>query len=158
MLEECGAPSSPNLLGATMRERATVRMWQRRVEQQIILPSFDAYRWGSAWDFFSDRGMHALGIPHAAPQRQATARDQLRWLDRLMAEAGSPDFICGDSLTLPDVQLFAILDWSANGGSGDGWWPDVLDDPDLEWVGGWFARCHARPSAIASDPRRANKL
>ena len=23
-----------------------VRMWQRRVEQQIILPAFDAYRWG----------------------------------------------------------------------------------------------------------------
>jgi hypothetical protein len=43
LLEEVGTGRS--LLGESMKERATVRMWQRRVEQQIILPSFDAYRW-----------------------------------------------------------------------------------------------------------------
>jgi len=43
LLEEVGTGRS--LLGENMKERATVRMWQRRVEQQIILPSFDAYRW-----------------------------------------------------------------------------------------------------------------
>jgi glutathione S-transferase len=92
--------------GTDARQRAAVRMWQRRVEQQIILPAFDAYRWGPAREFFADRGMHALGIPEASAARLATAEDQLRWLDRLMVEAGSPDFICGDAITLPDVQLF----------------------------------------------------
>jgi glutathione S-transferase len=44
LLEEA-VPTTRSLLGDSMQERANGRMWQRRVEQQIILPLFDAYRW-----------------------------------------------------------------------------------------------------------------
>jgi hypothetical protein len=35
-------------------------------------------------------------------------------LGAAVVEAGS-DYICGAQVTLPDIQLFSILDWSING-------------------------------------------
>ena len=55
------AVPSPNLFGSTAMERADTRQWQRRVEQQIILPIFDGYRWGPRAEFFI--GGASLCIP-----------------------------------------------------------------------------------------------
>lgn len=60
-------------------------------------------------------------LPEISAGREAIAKDQLRWLDTLMVEAGSPDFITGGEIMLADVQLFAILDWSKERRGGPGW-------------------------------------
>jgi glutathione S-transferase len=135
---------SPSLLGETSLERAETRMWQRRVEQQIILPLFDSYRWGpQMWGFFKTKGMHSSGIPEASAQRLQTAKEQLQWLEEQM---GSRPFVCGDRYTIVDVQLFAILAWFVAKT------PTIMDG--LPWVLAWFERIAKRPANAASDPKQ----
>jgi glutathione S-transferase len=139
---------SPSLIGATSLERAETRMWQRRVEQQIILPLFDSYRWGpKMWDFFKTKGMHSSGIPEASAQRLQTAKEQLCWLEEQM---GSRPFVCGERYTIVDVQLFTILAWFTTID------PTILDD--LSWVRAWFERTAKRPASVASDPKQNHRM
>jgi glutathione S-transferase len=142
----------PSLFGSTASERATTRMWQRRVEQQICLPIISGLRWGPAKDFFQQRGMHGMmANDEAAAQQFAVAKSQLKWLDDCMLVAGSSDFICGARYSVADLQLYCFLDWAA---SPTGPVPDILTSASLPWVSAWFERVNRRPAAAASDAAR----
>ncbi len=36
-------------------EKAKISMWLRRVEQHIVLPMFNHFRWGPGKDFFAEK-------------------------------------------------------------------------------------------------------
>ena len=124
-----------------LTRRAVVdRMWQRRVEHLICLPIISGLRWGPAKDFFAKRTPHNimasddaaegqtisspplpppsfLDPPHSPsllspPGQFETARQSVAWLEKTMAAAGSPDWICGSRYTVADVQLFVFVDWA----------------------------------------------
>ena len=143
----------PCLFGATPSERATTRMWQRRVEQHICLPIISGLRWGPAKEFFAPRGMHGqLANDEASEQQFAVSKSQLKWLDDTMLAAGSTPYICGDRYTIADLQLYTFLSWALSEGGPQ---PDVLSDESLKWVPGWYERISERAAAVASDPARA---
>ena len=140
----------PSLLGETEEEKARTRMWQRRIEQQILLPLLDGYRWGLGSGFFlhKDMGMHSLGIKPAADGRLNTAKDQLRWLNQVMIENGSPKFICGDRFLLPDVQFAAFLTWAFERNYNK---DDFIKG--LSWVEDYYNRISTRPSVVESTEK-----
>ena len=68
MMEE--AVPAPPLFGSTLKDRAVTRMWQRRVEQMIVLNQFSAFRFGAALKLFEGR---MTCIPEGAAKFEAIA-------------------------------------------------------------------------------------
>jgi glutathione S-transferase len=127
---------NPPLIGRTPEERAEARMWQRRIELKITEHLYNGFRFAEGVELFRSR-MRVL--PEAADGLKATARDNLAWLDALLA---GKRFIAGDRFTMADVILYCALDFGASVGQ-------PLDGA-LANVAGWKARVAARPSAAAS--------
>jgi glutathione S-transferase len=124
-----------SLIGTNPQERATTRMWVRRIDLNIVEPMIQGFRFAEGLKLFQDR-VHC--IPHAAGDLKAIARENLAWFDRQMA---AHDFVSGSRLTLADIMLFCFLDFGARVGQAF--------DSSLLWVPPWFARMEARRSAGA---------
>src|SRR6266481_5580278 len=128
----------PALIGSSAEERAETRMWQRRVELKITEHLYNGFRFAEGLELFKPR-MRVM--PEAAEGLKATARDNLAWLDRLLADK---TFIAGDRFTIADIILYCAVDF------GSTVWQPL--DPALTNVGAWLARVAARQSASASLP------
>ena len=126
----------PPLIGRTPEERAETRQWQRRIELKITEHLYNGFRFAEGLALFQPR-MRVL--PEAADGLKATARDNLAWLDGLLA---GKQWIAGDRFTIADIILYCALDF------GRGVAQPL--DPSLKNVAAWFERVQARPSAKAS--------
>jgi glutathione S-transferase len=126
---------TPSLIGATPEERARTRMWNRRIDLNIVEPGANGFRFAEGLKLFQNR-LHC--IPQAADDLKATAREKLVWLDGL---TGGKPYIAGDKLTMADIFLFAFLDFFATVGQPL--------DPACKNLAAWFQRMKARPSAAA---------
>jgi glutathione S-transferase len=126
---------TPSLIGDTPEERATTRMWVRRIDLGIAEPGANGFRFAEGLKMFQDR-VHC--IPQAADDLKTTVRKKLVWLDGLL---GSKPFIAGNKLTMADILLFAFLDFFAKVGQPL--------SPDCKNLTAWFGRMKARPSAAA---------
>ncbi len=127
---------TPAIIGNTAENRAQSRMWVRRIELNITEHIYNGFRYAEGLDLFKDR---LYCIPEAADGLKAKARDQLQWLDGLLA---GKDYIGGDSVGLADMILYCCLDFAQGVGQPI--------EPSLQNVNAWFARMDARPSAAAS--------
>jgi glutathione S-transferase len=127
---------NPPLIGSTAEERAETRMWQRRIELKITEHLYNGFRFAEGVELFRSR-MRVL--PEAADGLKATARDNLAWLDALLA--GKP-FIAGDRFTIADIILYCALDFGASVGQPL--------DPALTNLVAWRAQVASRPSAAGS--------
>ena len=126
----------PPLIGRSAEERAETRMWQRRIELRITEHLYNAFRFAEGLELFKPR-MRVL--PEAADGLKATVRDNLAWLDPLMA---GKTFIVGDRFTIADIILYCGLDFGRGVGQPI--------DPAHENLAAWFARVGKRPSAAGS--------
>ena len=120
----------------TPEERATTRMWVRRIDLNIVEPMANGFRYSEGLPLFKDR---MRTIPEAADDLKALAREKLAWLDGLIA---GRSFIVGERLTLADIFLYAFLDFGASIGQAL--------DAELSNLNPWLARMAERPSAEAS--------
>ena len=127
---------TPSLVGGTPEERAETRQWQRRVELKITEHLYNGFRFAAGLALFQPR-MRVL--PEAAEGLKATARDNLAWLDGLLA---GKQFVAGDRFTIADIILYCALDF----GRG----VNQTFDPSLKNVAAWFDRVSKRASATAS--------
>ncbi len=127
---------APPLIGATPRERATTRMWVRRIDLNIAEPMANGFRFSQGLPLFQSR-VHC--IPQAADDLKAVAQERLTWLDGLIA---GRSWIAGDRFTLADILLFCFMDFGSQVGQPL--------NPDNRNVAAWFERAKARPSAAAS--------
>jgi glutathione S-transferase len=127
---------APPLVGSNAEERAETRMWQRRVELRITEHLYNGFRFAEGIELFKPR---LRVLPEAADGLKATVRDNLAWLDPLLA---GKTFIAGDRFTIADIILFCALDF----GRGVG---QPLP-PETKNLTLWFARVSERPSASAS--------
>jgi glutathione S-transferase len=125
----------PPLIGTTAEERATTRMWTRRVDIKICEPMANGFRYAEGLALFESR-MRCL--PDAAPGLKAIAKDGEEWLE---GQFKGP-WIAGDRFTLADILLFAFLDFGGQVGQPL--------DPAFGKITDWFARVKERPSAAAS--------
>lgn len=133
-LDECADGTS--LLGESAEERASVRMWTRRVDLNICEPLTNGFRYSEGLGLFKDR---MITIPEAADGLKQIAREKTAWLNDLMADGR--DFIAGDKISLADVLLYCFLAFASNVGQPY--------DQGLTHIHAWFERMAARPSAQA---------
>lgn len=126
----------PPLVGRTPEERAETRQWQRRIELKITEHLYNGFRFAEGLALFESR---IRVLPEAADGLKATVRDNLAWLDRLLADK---PFLAGERFTVADIILYCALDFGRGVGQAF--------DPALAHVAAWFARVGQRPSAKAS--------
>ena len=126
---------TPSLIGDTPEERATTRMWVRRIDLNIVEPAANGFRYSEGLKIFQSR---IRCIPAAADDLKATARD---WLVKVDGMMGSKPFVTGTKLTMADLLLFAFLDFMKGVGQPL--------DPVNKNLTAWFERMKARPSAAA---------
>jgi len=127
---------SPPLIGSTPEERAETRCWQRRVELRITEHLYNGFRFAEGIELFRPR---LRVLPEAADGLKATVRDNLGWLDPLLA---GKTWIVGPRFTIADIILYCALDFGRGVGQ--------TVDPALTGVGAWLERVSARPSAAGS--------
>jgi len=123
----------PPLIGRTPEERAVARMWERRMELEVMGPLLGAFRHGSP--FFKGR---ITQVPEMVEPSRGAARKRLAWVDELL---GTREFVVGDRYTIADITLFCTVDFG--GMVGEGY------DPSLKNLTRWHEAMKARPSAAA---------
>ena len=126
----------PALIGSNALERATTRMWIRRVELNITEHMYNGFRFAEGLDMFKDR---MVCIPEGAEGLKKKARAGREWLNDLIA---GREYIAGDAFTLADGILYCCMDFARGVGQPV--------DADLANLSGWFDRIHGRDSAAAS--------
>jgi len=146
------APEPP-VFGTTAEQRADTRMWQRRLEEHIIYPTFNAFRFwtasddceGDFKDFFKARA--PVLIPEAWKGMREWAANRLKWLEEQKKDSPS-EYVCGDSITVVDCQLYTCLKFFAIPGFGD----YLTDNKDeLPWCCAFMETMKARPEVQASE-------
>lgn len=127
---------NPPLVGATAKERAESRMWQRRVELNVTEHIYNGFRFSQGLELFKNR-VHC--IPQAADDLKATAQEWLAKVDGLIA---GRDFISGNQIRFVDVTLYCCVDFAKDVGQPL--------NPDLKNINAWFKRMDSRKSAQSS--------
>lgn len=133
-LDEVSAGES--LIGASPEERAETYMWVRRIDGKILEPLILSFRSSDGLAMFENR-YHV--IPQAADDLKATVQENWAWLDGIMIDK---QYVCGERLTLADIQLYAFADFGNMIGQGI--------PAELKNMHAWFNRMADRPSAKGS--------
>lgn len=129
-------PGAPSLIGTTAEERATTRMWVRRIDLNICEPLANGFRAAEGRPMFESR-MKLVGAEGAA-ELKAVARDRIMWLDGQIA---GRDYVVPGRFSLADILLYCFLTFGA-----------VVGQPisdEAANIKAWLARVSARPSAAA---------
>jgi glutathione S-transferase len=133
--------SDKPLLGRTIKEKALIAMWDRRVEQEGFSSVIEAVR-----NFVPSLKGRAIAGPHDYEQIPALVeRSKLRlanFFHDLNTRLEASRFIAGDSYSVAEITALAVIDFAAK----------VIDFPvsaDLTALKRWCADVAARPSATA---------
>lgn len=130
----------PPLFGASPIERASVTMWNAKVEQQGLWAVADALR-NHAKSF---RGKAVSGpdsyeqIPELAERGRRRAAQFFYRLDDQLADH---QFVAGDFFSVADITALAFVDFAK--------WVKLGMPDDASHLQRWYAEVSARPSAAA---------
>eukprot|EP00658_Telonema_sp_P-2_P041807 TRINITY_DN2993_c0_g1_i1.p1 TRINITY_DN2993_c0_g1~~TRINITY_DN2993_c0_g1_i1.p1 ORF type:complete len:252 (+),score=76.20 TRINITY_DN2993_c0_g1_i1:77-832(+) len=114
----------PALIGTDPATKANTRMWQRRMEEHFVYPTFEAFRfWTESDDCAGDfKGIFAGKSPMLLPQVWREMREwalvKLRWLEEQKKDSPS-EFVAGDDFSVVDCQMYITLSFFAIPGFGD---------------------------------------
>lgn len=125
------------LFGRTPRERATIEMWNRRIELELLSGAI-----GKAWvNGPMLKGLReARGIDGHESELQlglAAAQSFYREMDKVLS---TRSFVAGDVFTIADVTLLCVLDFGAALVYVPMRWPELLH------LQAWHERVSARES------------
>ena len=124
----------PALLGTTPLERATIEMWNRRIELGLFLPIAQCFR-------HTHPAMAALEVPQIAAWGEANRGRVAQLLRVLDTELARRPYIAGERLSIADITALVAVDFMK---------PARLTMPEgLTHVQRWHAAVSARPSARA---------
>ena len=123
----------PPLFGTGAVETATVEMWNRRMELEIMRPIGDAFEHLSP--FWAGRRSQVAEYGNLARE---VAMDRMAWLDRELAER---QHIAGENYSIADITAQAAFVLGKNTGTSI---PE-----ELSHLRRWFAQVSSRPSARA---------
>jgi glutathione S-transferase len=124
----------PNLFGATPFERATVDMWQRRLEWRLLLPIAQVLR-------HSHPHMAAMENPQVPDWAAANRPRALRAMAIIDEALSDRPFIAGDRFTVADITGLVALDFTRPA--------RIAIPPELVHLNRWRQALAARPSAAA---------
>lgn len=141
MLRACPAA----LVGLTPEDRLETRMWINRIEENILIPMGEAFRFGHMYEFFKDRRPGTL-IPEAVDGCKLSAATGIAWLEEQLGDGRK--WLCGDRFSLADMRLFVVYAFY----SGQDKSMRATDSPRFE---AWVERCKgtAGIGSVARKPR-----
>ena len=136
-LEECYP--EPALLGRAALERASVTMWNSKIEQQGLGAIAEAFR--NRAKGFSGRALTGASGFAQIPELAERGRERVGlFFDRMDARFADNEFVLGDYFSFADISVLVAVDFAA-------WMKMGIDDrPNLQR---WQAAVSARPSATA---------
>jgi glutathione S-transferase len=124
----------PNLCGRDALERATIEMWERRMELNLFTTILRAFL-----------HLHPMNAPRLKQLKEygesqvATTNTQLEWLDRQLK---GKEFIAGPRFTIADITAFVGIEFGiATAG--------IKVAPALAELSRWHRAVSSRPSAKA---------
>ena len=124
----------PALFGRGAVERAQVEMWQRRMEQGLLMPTAFAFRHLHP----SMAGLEVPQVPVWGEANKGRALDMLHVLDEQLAQH---PFVAGDNFSIADITALCAMDFMR---------PARIKMPEsLTHVARWYAAMSSRPSAKA---------
>ena len=124
----------PNLFGATPLERATVEMWQRRVEWHLLLPIAQVFR-------HTHPHMAKMEDPQIADWAAANRPRVLRNMIIFDNVLRDRLFIAGERFTIADITGLVALDFTKPA--------RIAIPPELMNLTRWHKSLRSRPSASA---------
>ena len=124
----------PNLFGTTPLERATIEMWQRRLEWHLFLPVAQVFR-------HSHPHMAKMEQPQVADWAAANRPRVLRNMAIFDGVLRDRPYIAGERFTVADITGLVALDFTKPA--------RIAVPPELENLTRWRAALAARPSAAA---------
>jgi glutathione S-transferase len=124
----------PALFGRGALGRATVEMWNRRMEFNLLAPVAAAFR-------HLHPAMKEWEVPQVAEWGEANKPKALEFLRLLDKELAEREFVAGDAYSIADITGMIAVDFMK---------PARIALPeDLSHVARWYAAVAARPSAKA---------
>ncbi len=129
-----GLHPEPNLFGEGPLESALVDMWQRRVELNFMAEVAGAFR--NITGFFKDRETCV------AEWGQVCAEKAPKALAMFDAQLADNTYLAGDKFSIADITLVIALDFAKM--------VKVVELPELDNIGRWYAAVNERPSFQAS--------
>jgi glutathione S-transferase len=124
----------PALFGKGAVGRATVEMWNRRVELGLFLSVAQAFR-------HLHPAMAPLEVPQVPAWGEANKPKALEVLGFLDRELAGRQYIAGDAFSVADITALVAVDFMRPA--------RIQRPPDLKNVERWYQEVAARPSAKA---------
>jgi glutathione S-transferase len=122
----------PALHGETPEERVVIRMWDRRIELEVMTPLLDGFR--HTTPFFEGRIEQSEEYAEIC---RRTVTKRLAWLDECL---GRSDYVAGPAFSVADITLFCALEFGEFVG-------ECYEEAKLPGIAAWRERVAARPSA-----------
>ena len=130
----------PALMGATDEEKASVLMWNAKIEQQGLWAVADAFR--NSAKGLKGRALPGLVAYPQIPELAARGRGRVEeFFGRIDRQLASNKFVAGDSYSIADISAMVVVDFSA--------WIKVPMPDDLGNIRRWYESVSSRPSAGA---------
>lgn len=127
----------PPLMGTTPLEKATIEMWQRRMEFNLLSSAAAVFR-------HSHPAMAELEVPQIKEWSEANRPRALKGLEMLDAQLAKHAYVAGDSFSIADITALVGVDFSRMG---------RIEVPEsLTNLSRWRAEVNSRPSAAQGRP------
>jgi len=128
----------PNLLGTNAAERASILMWNSKIEQQGFMAIADAFR--NVAERLKNRAItgpepHAQ-IPELAERGRKRAE---QFFHRLDGQLANSPFVAGDRYSIADISALVVTDFAAR--------VKISLPHDAENLRRWYESVSGRPSA-----------
>lgn len=124
----------PPLMGRSPLEKATIEMWNRRMELGLLFPVAQCVR-------HIHPAMAVLEQPQVKEWGEANRPKVMRMLQLLDAELAKRTYIAGDSYTIADITALTAIDFMKLA--------RIQRPADLANLDRWYRGVSGRPSAAA---------
>jgi glutathione S-transferase len=130
----------PPMFGRTPEERATVLMWNAKVEQQGLWAMADAFR--NSAKGLVDKALPGPDSYAQIPELAVRGRARVQaFFERIDAQLADNEFIAGDFYSVADVAAMAVVDFAA--------WLKISLPNDARNLARWYESVASRASAAA---------
>ena len=131
----------PPLMGVDAKDRAVVAMWEKRANEEGMLPASELFR--NTHPRFADRGLpgSSAPIPQIAELRDRGRARLGRFFAKFDRQLQDNAFVAGQRFTVADATTLCAVDFAG--------WSDVRIPAEHGHLRRWYDAVSARPSAKA---------
>lgn len=131
----------PPLMGTDARDKAIVAMWEKRANEEGMLPASELFR--NTHDAFAERGLPGSAEPiPRIPALRDRARARLgRFFRKFDEQLAASEFVAGPRWTVADATALCAVDFAK--------WSEVDIPSERGNLRRWYEAVSARPSAKA---------